>query len=531
MLMTPSNAALTAAAPVPLSRAGTPSLLLIVLAMLAPFALYFGTAASMVDIWNSSDTFAHGYIILPISLWLIWRRREQFGRIPARPYAPALLLLVMLGAAWLAGRMGGVQVVMQYAFVAMFPVAALSLLGPRLAGAFAFPLLFLLFAVPFGEVFVEPLIHLTADFTVWAVQATGIPVLRNGTRFDLPTGSWSVVEACSGIRYLISSITLGSLYAYLTYTSTARRAVFIGLSIVVPIVANGLRAYMIVMIGHYSSMEYATGVDHLVYGWLFFGLIMFIMFWIGSFWRQDEAAPANTSAHAARARMQAPAPAMARVAAPGIGRIATMACAVIAIAAVWPAFAVFNDHANHNPKPVNLAVPSIGWEQSAGFPDWQVRYMEPDMRLARTFRAAGSERPLRLEVLYYRNQDKQKGLISSVNRLTGDKDPFHVVSNTVRTEQAGGRAVPLRETVLLGPQQKLLVWQLTWIDGDYLTSNVAGKLRQAQARLRFRGDDGALVVLAAPYTDDPQAARATLQAFFTQHFGALDAALNTTRER
>lgn len=537
MLMTPSNAALSGAAPVPLTRAGLPSLVLIVLAMLAPFALYFGTAASMVDIWNSSDTFAHGYIILPISLWLIWRRREQFSRIPARPYAPALLLLVLLGAAWLAGRMGGVQVVMQYAFVAMFPVAALALLGPRLAGAFAFPLLFLLFAVPFGEVFVQPLIHLTADFTVWAVQATGIPVLRHGTRFDLPTGSWSVVEACSGIRYLISSITLGSLYAYLTYTSTTRRAVFIGLSVVVPIVANGLRAYMIVMIGHFSSMEHATGVDHLVYGWLFFGLIMFIMFWIGSYWRQDEA-PANDSANAARSRMQAPAASSAaRIGAPKTGhgghgnRIAPMACAVIAIAAVWPAFATFNDRANHNPKPVELAVPTIGWEQTGGFPDWQVRYMEPDMRLARTFRAAGSERPLRLEVLYYRNQDKQKGLISSVNRLTGDKDPFHVVSSNVRTETANGHAVPLRETVLLGPQQKLLVWQLTWIDGDYLTSNVAGKLRQAQARLRFRGDDGALVVLAAPYSDDPQAARATLQAFFQQHFGALDAALNTTRER
>jgi exosortase A len=342
MLMTESRTAALSAS-VPLTRAGLPALVLIVLAMLAPFALYFGTARSMVDIWNSSDTVAHGYIILPISLWLVWRRREQFARIPARPYAPALVLLALLGAAWLAGRMGGVQVVMQYAFVAMFPVAALAMLGPRLAGAFTFPLLFLLFAVPFGEVFVEPLIHITADFTVWAVQATGIPVLRNGTRFDLPTGSWSVVEACSGIRYLISSITLGSLYAYLTYTSNTRRAVFIGLSIIVPIIANGLRAYMIVMIGHFSSMEHATGVDHLVYGWLFFGLIMFIMFWIGSYWRQDEA-PVNTSANAARARMQASAPTLA--AAPGAARIAPMALAVIAIAAVWPAFAAFNDRAN-----------------------------------------------------------------------------------------------------------------------------------------------------------------------------------------
>ncbi|MGB9110211.1 MAG: exosortase A, partial [Telluria sp.] len=268
----------------PLARS---SLVLLVLALLAPLALYFGTVRSIVSIWNSSETFAHGYVILPISLWLVWRRRENFSLYPPQPWAPALALLALLGAGWLAAQLGEVQVVSQYTFVAMFPVAALALLGPRLAGSLAFPLLFLLFAVPFGEVFVAPLIQFTADFTVAAVRATGIPVLRSGTRFELPTGSWSVVEACSGVRYLISSITLGCLYAYLTYRSMARRFLFIGLAMVVPVIANGLRAYMIVMIGHLSGMALATGVDHLIYGWLFFGLVMFVMFWIGSFWRED----------------------------------------------------------------------------------------------------------------------------------------------------------------------------------------------------------------------------------------------------
>ena len=507
-----------------LSSAPSPALALLVLAMLAPFALYYGTGASMVSIWNSSETFAHGYAILPISLWLIWRRRDRFARIPAVPYPPALLLLALLGAGWLAGHMGDVSVVMQYCFVAMIPTAALALFGPRLAGAFAFPLLFLLFAVPFGEIFVDPLIHLTADFTVWAVQATGIPVLRNGTRFDLPTGSWSVVEACSGIRYLISSVTLGSLYAYLTYSSNRRRAVFIALSIVVPIVANGLRAYMIVMIGHYSSMEHATGVDHLVYGWLFFGLIMFIMFWLGSFWRQDEKpAPAQVRSETVAGAQAHDSRSMAR--------IMPMAIAVIVVLALWPAFSAINERANHNPAPVELAEPAIRLDQAGGFPDWQVRFMEPDARLARTWQVPGADRPVRLEVLYYRNQDKQKGLISSVNRLTGEKDAFHAVTSSTRSEPAGASSLPLRETLLASPNGKLVVWQTMWVNGGYLTSNVVGKLRQAQGRLLFQGDDGALVLLAAPYGDDPDAARAAMRAFLAGHFGAVDAALQATRER
>ncbi len=383
------------------------SAMLIALALLAPFFLYLGTAGSLVAIWNSSETFAHGYAILPISLWLIWRRRAVFNAVPARPWAPALLLLAMLGAGWLLARMGEVQVVMQYAFVSMFPVIALATLGPRLAGALAFPLLFLLLAVPFGEVFVGPLINLTADFTVWAVQATGIPVLRNGTRFELPTGSWSVVEACSGVRYLISSFTLGCLYAYLTYRSLPKRLLFVAVSIVVPIVANGLRAYMIVMIGHLSGMELATGVDHLIYGWVFFGLVMLLMFWVGSFWRDDdEPAVADASAPAAVAVPGNPAPA-------SVGRMAAMCAAVVALTALWPGFARYNDAANLNPQPVQLSTVAVGWPQVAPFADWTPRWVNPDA----TYRATFDE-------LALRHPDKQFVWIDIEDQadLVGDLD-------------------------------------------------------------------------------------------------------------
>jgi exosortase A len=501
-------------APATVPRAG---MLALALALLAPFALYFATAASMVSIWNSSETFAHGYIILPISLALIWRQRAWFAQLPAQPWRPGLVLLACAGAAWLAARMGDVQVVMQYAFVTMFPLAALTLLGPRLAAKFTFPLLFLLFAVPFGEVFVNPLINYTADFTVWAVQATGIPVLRNGTRFELPTGSWSVVEACSGIRYLISSITLGCLYAYLTYRSNTKRAMFIGLAIVVPIVANWLRAYGIVMIGHTSGMTLATGVDHLVYGWLFFGLIMFIMFWIGSYWREDDLPlPARAAAIPARGRA-------------GAGLV-PMAVAVVALSAVWPAFALLNDRANHNPQPVALAEPAVSLQPAAFFPDWKVDYLEPDARLERVY-AAPQGHAVQLQMLYYRNQNKQKGLISSVNRMAGEKSPYHEIASALRTEDAGGRRLPLREALLDGPGGKLVVWNVMWVDGHYLASNVAGKLRQAQGKLQFRGDDGALVAIATPAGDNPDAARAALRAFLVQHFSAVDAALVAARGR
>ena len=158
-------------------------------------------------------------------------------------------------------------------------------LGTRLAGLLAFPLGFLLFAVPVGEGLIYPMMNFTADFTVAMLRATGIPVFRDGTFFSIPTGDWSVVEACSGVRYLIASVTLGALYAYLTYTKLWKRLLFCLFAIAVPVLANGLRAYMIVMIGHLSGMNYAVGVDHLLYGWVFFGMVITVMFFVGSFWR------------------------------------------------------------------------------------------------------------------------------------------------------------------------------------------------------------------------------------------------------
>lgn len=515
MLMN-DHPAIAGAAPRGLS---VPNAAIIIAALLAPLLLYWSTAASMVSIWNSSETFAHGYAIAPISLWLVWRRREVFARIPVAPCWPALGLLALCGAGWLLARAGEVQVVMQYAFVAMFPAMALAVLGTRLAGALTFPLLFLLFAVPFGEAFVPSLINITADFTVAMVQATGIPVLRNGTQFELPTGSWSVVEACSGVRYLISSITLGCLYAYLSYRSPKRRALFIGLSIVVPIIANGLRAYMIVMIGHLSGMELATGVDHLIYGWLFFGLVMFIMFWIGSYWREDDSVPAAAQAGspAAPAALAVPARALAAV-----------AIAAVLVCAVWPALAALSDKASYNPAPVRLDASRLA-SASTGAPTWSPEYLAPDASLKGAYMAAGSR--VDLNVLYYRNQGPQKRLISSVNRVDQRDEGFRHVASSGRVEQVGGETLALRETRVKGPHGNYLVWHWNWIDGRFIANDYLGKLRQASAKLMMHGDDGAMLMIATPVGEQPEAARSVLRAFLQTNLAPLQATLEATRER
>jgi exosortase A len=230
---------------------------LIAAVLVAVLAVHYETAASIVSIWYRSETFAHGFVIVPAVLWLVWRNRATVAQIVPEPEYLGLAALAALGFGWLLADLAGVLVVQQLAMVAMLPTLVFTILGRRVAWSLAFPLAFLMLAVPIGEGLILPLMNFTADFTVAALRLSGIPVYREGTFFTIPSGNWSVVEGCSGLRYLIASVVTGCLYAYLTYRSLTRRVVFLIASVVVPIVANGFRAYLIVMIAHLSDMKLA----------------------------------------------------------------------------------------------------------------------------------------------------------------------------------------------------------------------------------------------------------------------------------
>lgn len=489
-------------------------------ALLAVFVIYAETVRSIISVWNSSETFAHGYIILPISLWLIWRRREALREIEIAPYWPALALLAACGFGWLLAELSDVQVVRQYAFVTMLPLSVLLVLGAEMSSAIAFPLFFLLLAVPFGEIFVAPLIDFTADFTVTALQATGIPVLRNGSNFEIPSGSWSVVEACSGVRYLISSFTLGCLYAVLSYRSRVRQIAFVLLSIIVPILANGIRAYMIVMIGHLSDNKMAVGVDHLIYGWFFFGLVMFLMFWIGNFWREDE--PVELTP-----RPRAPKPMRPSTAASGIVP-ASIAC--IACVAIWPMYANYLDRAGFNPSAVQLGGFESRWQESAPFTAWRPSFFPASAELHQFFQR-DAER-VGVSIKFYRNQRHGTELISSSNRLVSVQDKhWQHVATTSRRELFDKHNLVVREARILDGTAQLLVWHWYWIDGAFTPSDYVGKLLQTKEKFLMRGDDGAAVMVFSPYTVNEEEARAAMRGFLAQHLVPLESALALNKKQ
>jgi len=271
-----------------------------------------------------------------------------------------------------------------------------------------------------------------------------------------------------------------------------------------------------VMIGHYSSMEHATGVDHLVYGWLFFGLVMFIMFWIGSYWREDEAPVAPVTAAGSAAVAAASRPVL------GAAIVAVLVCAL------WPALGYVSDKAAHNPAPVELDGKRLA-SNPQGMPTWSPSYQAADATLRGSYSAGGV--PVELNVLYYRNQGPDKRLISSVNRVDSRKEGFQQVASSGRVEEIGGQPLALRETRVRGPHGNYLVWHWNWVDGSFTANDYVGKLRQAKAKLLMHGDDGAALMVATPVGENPETARAALRSFLGANLAPLEATLEAARGR
>ncbi len=491
--------------------------------------LYWRTASAMVTIWYRSETFTHAFVVPPIVLWLIWRRRFDLARIVPKPEPLLLIMVAGLALFWLLGDLTAVNSVTQLAFVGMLVLSVPAVLGLAVARVIMFPLAFLFFAVPIGEFLMPWFMEMTADFTVAALRLSGIPVLREGLQFVIPSGNWSVVEACSGIRYLIASVTVGTLFAYLNYQSTQRRIVFVIVSILVPVIANWVRAYMIVMMGHLSGNTLAVGVDHLIYGWVFFGVVIMFMFVIGARWSEPEPAHPTTSS----GRVMA----MSPLATSASGKLWLVATCLLVFAAL-PTGAKWAIERNAPSAAAALAAPGVlaaGWNSAdvtvLGFkPHFENHSAESISAYERSGASVG------VYLGFYRNQDYERKLVSSQNVLvvSSDKVWSRVASGTrdVKFGQhdARVRTAELRRMADAAPNQpgRLVAWQIYWIDGTLTASDYLAKVYSAVYQVMGRGDDSAVIVV---YTakDASGTADATLESFLAANYSAIDAQLRQAK--
>lgn len=485
------------------------------LVLAALFLLYQGTWAGMVAIWMRSDTFAHAFLVPPIALWLVWRKRAHLATLVPQAQPLWLLPMALAAALWLPGDLAAINAWTQLMVTALLVLAVIAMLGTRVARELAFPLGFLFFMVPIGEFLLPTFMGWTADFTVAALRLSGVPVYREGLNFVIPSGSWSVVEACSGVRYLIASFMVGTLFAYLNFSSQRRRLLFCAVALAVPIVANWLRAYLIVMLGHLSGNKLAAGVDHLIYGWLFFGVIILAMFMIGARW-------AEPAAEASAAPSVQPSGTPQRG-----GLVALVALALLAAPATLRWHQGVLDSAT--PPPLALRLPALpGTSDAATEPTLEPVFVNPSAIARRSYALADGS-TVHVHVAYYRQQVFGRKLISSENMIVASHDAQWVRTADGMTVDAAGRdwrSAELRNGGAAGhsARARLDVRQAYWAGGVHTAEDTRAAALGLWHRLLGPGDDAAMITVFTS-GESAQDTAARLDRFTSQHLPSIQASL------
>jgi exosortase A len=235
----------------------------------------------LIRLWNQLQIgeYSHGYLVVAISLYLILRQRRTLSTLTPCPNTWALLAVAAASLLWMLAALADVQMLQTVGLLLVVLAVVWTVVGNRVTRALLFPILFIGFAIPVWFPLSPLLQDLTADAVFGTIRLLGIPALRQENLIVLPAGRLSIEEACSGLRYLLAALTLGTLYAYLNYKTFRARLIIVLISVGAAVLSNMLRVFIVVYLGYTTDMQHPLVHDHLSLGWyLFGGLVVILLF-------------------------------------------------------------------------------------------------------------------------------------------------------------------------------------------------------------------------------------------------------------
>ncbi|MFT5676151.1 MAG: exosortase A [Paraglaciecola sp.] len=465
----------------------------------------FGPALfEMYDTWLDSNTYTHGFLIAPISLFLIWEKKIELSNVASKLFWPAMVLLLGIQLFQLMAVLAGVYLFQQIAAYLSLVCIVWWLWGSAKIQVIVFPMFFLIFCIPMGEELVPWLQQITADLSVWMLQLSSVPIYREGLYLFVPNGAFEVAEACAGIRFLIASVALGTLFCYMFYTSPVKRVLFFVVALTLPILANGIRAYGIMMIGYHTDMEHATGADHLVYGWGFFAFVIFLLFAIGNMFRDPmKPAPEENTLSVTNVGLNVQSRNM-------------LLLSVLAISTVLmsPGTYLHLVKQSNHAKPADWTSLSAQLENEIAA-NWGVNFKNSSEIISGKFNTPTAD--FDVYAAYYFEDSQDQELITWANRFF-DVDEWSIVNSSVETldiDEVKIEYKNLQLTNLFGKQRWLVAWYQV---GDTFSQDpLTIKLYQLLDKLAGGSGEGVFVAVSAL---EPVSKEDVLQ-FITQHAALL----------
>jgi exosortase len=245
--------------------------------------MYTDTFLRLAGDWLNDPNNSHGVLIPPLAIYFAWRKRRRFAAVAAEP-ATALGFAVVAGSllVYFVGRLGAEFFLTRISLLGLIAGMILCFMGWTRLRVMAFPLAFLLLAIPIPAIIFNtvsiPLQSLASDMSAGTLSFCDVPVLQEGNVLQLANTSLGVAEACSGLRSLVSLIALAVILGYLRWRGLWQRLILVFLAIPVALALNVLRIAVTGIIAETWSVKYAMGFFHELDGWVIFILAFSILY-------------------------------------------------------------------------------------------------------------------------------------------------------------------------------------------------------------------------------------------------------------
>jgi exosortase len=254
------------------------------IAILAVLVLWlYGTVlVRLVVQWCEDPNFSHGFFVPLFSAFVVWRDRDRIARIVPLPSGTGLLLLGFAMLLLVVGQMGAELFLARFSLLLMLASLIVLFLGWNFLRAVLFPWAFLLLMIPIPAILYNqitfPLQILASKLAAAVLALLGVPVLREGNVITLPTMALEVAEACSGIRSLMSLITLAIIYGFIVEKQLWIRCVLVIAAVPIAVIANSVRIIGTGLLVQYRNAAAAEGYFHSSWGWLVFVISLLMLY-------------------------------------------------------------------------------------------------------------------------------------------------------------------------------------------------------------------------------------------------------------
>lgn len=448
------------------------------------FAIFYWSGLrDLVLLWSTEKTYSHGFLVPAISIYLILQQNEL---LKITPIKPALLLTIPLSLTlllWFFATITDTKTVELTLLPFIYIFAYLSIVGYQAGIILIGALFFIVFAVPIWSVLTPLLQNMAIIVNEFALKLSGIPTFIENTIVSIPAGEFEIEGGCSGIRYLLVTLCIGSFYSLLNRNRLRSAVIIIALSVIFPIVLNWMRIYIIILIGHFSNMQNPMVNDHDTFGWILYGisLIPFIFFIQNSTFFKNKKNIIET--------VKLPDDKISKY---------KITYAMIPLFLIVGIATLSSHIKNRPPEIIDFISPPKAqhpWLGPINSNTWKPEYLGASIESNVSYIGEDGTPDISLHLYYYGQQSQGRELINELNSIADNR------AITLHNIVTHGQHNIIENIIITRNKKKRLVWYWYNINNKNTIKPLTAKLHQAQEIISGRATSSLIAISTECITD------------------------------